>query len=587
MTNTINPHRRDSARHYPSRFEQLVAAASERILVLDGSAGVLLQNYGLSEDDLRGERFAAHPRSLAGDFDVLSITGPDVLRRMHRSYLDAGCDILCTNTFQSTSITQREYGLEQPEVIYEMNANAARLARECADAYTAADGRMRWVAGSVGPTNVTLSLSPRVEDPGYRASTFRELGASYREQMAALIDGGVDLILIETIFDTLNAKAGISAARRLFADIGRESSGDDLGHHHRPFRSHALGSDHGAFWQSMRHANPFSIGLNCSLGGAEMRPYVAELSSLANTLVCVYPNAGLPNELGGYDESPGQTAAVLKEFAETGFVNIVGGCCGTTPAHIEAIVEAVHGLKPRPIAEPRPMLQLSGLEPFALTSDIPFVNVGERTNVTGSAKFKRLIMNNEYSEALDVARQQVESRGPVIDVNMDEGLLDSKEAMVTFLNLIAGEPDIAHVPIMIDSSKFDVIEAGLECVQGKAIVNSISMKEGVGHSWRRPTYLRDHGAAVIVMAFDEQGQADTSATQDRICSRAFELLTTEVGFPPEDIIFDPNIFAVATGIPEHDRYGLDFIEASAEIQEAVPHVEHFRWSVEPFVLVPW
>ena len=578
MTNTITASTSESssASATPStdeatdRIAQLEAAAAQRILVLDGSAGVLLQNYGLSEDDLRGERFATHPRSLAGDFDVLSISAPDVLRRMHRSYLDAGCDILCTNTFQSTSITQREYGLDQPDVIHEMNFNAARLARECADAYTAADGRMRWVAGSVGPTNVTLSLSPRVEDPGYRASTFRELGASYREQMIALIDGGVDLILIETIFDTLNAKACIWAVRRLFADIGREIpvmiSGTITDRSGRTLS----GQTTGAFWQSMRHANPFSIGLNCSLGGAEMRPYVAELSNLANTLVCVYPNAGLPNELGGYDETPGQTAEILREFAETGFVNIVGGCCGTTPAHIEAIVEAVHGLKPRPIAEPRPMLQLSGLEPFALTSDIPFVNVGERTNVTGSAKFKRLIMNNEYTEALDVARQQVEAGAQVIDVNMDEGLLDSKEAMVTFLNLIAAEPDIARVPIMIDSSKFEVIEAGLECVQGKAIVNSISMKEGIEPFLAQARVCRDHGAAVIVMAFDEQGQADTAQRKIDICSRAFEILTTEVGFPPEDIIFDPNIFAIATGIPEHDRYGLDFIEASAELTKRFP-----------------
>ncbi len=428
----------------------------------------------------------------------------------------------------------------------------------------------RWVAGAIGPTNVTLSMSPRVEDPGYRTMTFRDIADAYRQQIAGLVEGGVDMLLIETIFDTLNAKAAIWAARRHAADTGITTplmiSGTITDRSGRTLS----GQTTTAFWQSVRHSDPLSVGLNCALGGADMRPYIQELATVADTLICAYPNAGLPNALGCYDETPEQTAAILGEFADAGFVNIVGGCCGTTPAHISAIAAAVAGKSPRIPAERRRVLQLSGLEAFTLTDDIPFVNVGERTNVTGSAKFRRLITNGDYAEALDIARDQVENGAQIIDVNMDEGLLDSKQAMITFLNLIAAEPDIARVPVMLDSSKFAVIEAGLECVQGKAIVNSISMKEGVEQFLAHARACRDFGAAVIVMAFDEDGQADTAQRKVDICARAFELLTTELDFPPEDIIFDPNIFAVATGIADHDRYGLDYIEASAELRRRFP-----------------
>ena len=413
-------------------------------------------------------------------------------------------------------------------------------------------------------------MSPRVEDPGYRTTTFRDLAEAYGQQIAGLVSGGVDMLLIETIFDTLNAKAAIWAARRHAAESGTVTplmiSGTITDRSGRTLS----GQTTPAFWQSVRHSDPLSVGLNCALGGADMRPYIQELAGIADTLVCAYPNAGLPNALGCYDETPDETAATLAEFADAGFVNIVGGCCGTTPAHVSAIAAAVAGKRPRVPVERRHTLQLSGLEPFTLTDDIPFVNVGERTNVTGSAKFRRLITNGDFAEALQIARDQVENGAQIIDVNMDEGLLDSKQAMITFLNLIAGEPDIARVPVMLDSSKFGVIEAGLECVQGKAVVNSISMKEGVDQFLAQARVCRDHGAAVIVMAFDEDGQADTAERKVDICSRAFDLLTTELDFPPEDIIFDPNIFAVATGIAEHDRYGLDYIEATAELRRRFP-----------------
>ncbi len=550
----------------------LRAAATERILVLDGASGSEFQALRLTEVDLRGERFADHPSSLAGNYDLLALTRPDDVRALHLRYLLAGADIITTNTFSATTVAQREYGLDDPELIGELNASAARLARQAADEAESQDGRPRFIAGAVGPTNVTLSLSPRVEDPAFRAITFRQLAEAYRQQIAGLVEGGVDVILIETIFDTLNAKAAIWAARRHAAAIGVTTpvmvSGTITDRSGRTLSGQTVG----AFWQSVRHADPVTIGLNCALGGTEMRPYVKELASLADTLVCAYPNAGLPNALGCYDETPEQTAAILRDFAESGFVNVVGGCCGTTPAHITAIAAAVDGIAPRQVAERPRHLQLSGLEPFTLNQDIPFVNVGERTNVTGSAKFRRLVTDGQYGEALDVARQQVENGAQVIDVNMDEGLLDSKQAMTTFLNLIAAEPDIAKVPIMIDSSKFEVIEAGLECVQGKAVVNSISMKEGEQQFLAQARACRDHGAAVIVMAFDEHGQADSVDRKVEICSRAYELLTTELDFPPEDIIFDPNIFAVATGIAEHDRYGLDFIEATDELRRRFPLV---------------
>jgi 5-methyltetrahydrofolate--homocysteine methyltransferase len=548
----------------------LHTAARERILVLDGATGSEFQTLGLSEMDLRGDRFADHPSSLAGNLDLLGLTQPDVLRQLHLRYLQAGADIITTNTFSSTVVAQREYGLDRSDLIHELNVAAAQIARRAADDACRLDGRQRFVAGAIGPTNITLSLSPRVEDPAFRARSFREIAEAYRQQIAGLVEGGVDLLLVETIFDTLNAKAAIWAARRHAAQTGSSTplmiSGTITDRSGRTLSGQTVG----AFWQSIRHADPISVGLNCALGGAEMRPYVQELSGLADTLICAYPNAGLPNALGCYDETPDQTAAILGEFADAGFVNIVGGCCGTTPAHIEAIAAAIADVPPRLPSNRPPGLQLSGLEPFTLTDDIPFVNVGERTNVTGSAVFRRLITNGEFDEALTVARQQVDNGAQIIDINMDEGLLDSKQAMVTFLNLIAGEPDIARVPIMLDSSKFDVIEAGLECVQGKAVVNSISMKEGVEPFLAQARVCRDHGAAVIVMAFDENGQADNAARKVEICTRAFELLTAELGFPPEDIIFDPNIFAVATGIAEHDRYGLDFIEATAELRRRFP-----------------
>ncbi|MCB1002243.1 MAG: methionine synthase [Acidimicrobiales bacterium] len=553
-----------------SAADDLRSAAAGRILILDGASGTEIQRLGLVEDDLRGTRFAHHPSSLAGNNDLLVLSRPEVIRELHATYLAAGADIISTNTFSATTVAQREYGLDDPAVVHDLNVAGARLAREAADEATRATGRRRFVAGAIGPTNVTLSLSPRVDDPGYRAMTFRQIAEAYRQQIAALVEGGVDLLLVETIFDTLNAKAAIWAARRFARDTGTTTplmiSGTITDRSGRTLSGQTVA----AFWQSVRHADPLTVGLNCALGTAEMRPYVDELSSLADTLICVYPNAGLPNALGCYDESPAQTAAIIGEFARAGFVNVVGGCCGTTPAHIAAIADVVNGMPPRRPGERRRLLQLSGLEPFALTDDIPFVNVGERTNVTGSAKFRRLIKNGDVAEALDVARDQVENGAQVIDVNMDEGLLDSREAMTTFLRLIAAEPDIARVPVMIDSSRFDVIEAGLECVQGKAVVNSISLKEGVEPFLAAARVCRDHGAAVIVMAFDERGQADTVERKVSICSRAFELLTTELDFPPEDIVFDPNVFAVATGIAEHDRYGLDFIEATAELRRRFP-----------------
>ena len=549
-------------------------AAHERILVLDGATGSEYQAIGITEDDLRGDRFAGHPTSLAGNLDLLVLGRPEVVTDLHRRYLDAGADIITTSTFSSTTIAQREYGLADADLVHELNRTAVRLARDATATAMAVDGRRRFVAGAIGPTNVTLSLSPTVDDPAHRAATFRQIAEAYRQQIAGLVgDGGpdgVDVLLVETVFDTLNAKAAIWAARRHAVETGIHTpimiSGTITDRSGRTLSGQTVG----AFWESVRHANPITIGLNCALGGAEMRPHIAELSRLADTLVCAYPNAGLPNELGCYDESPAETAAVLGEFARAGFVNVVGGCCGTTPAHIAAIAAAVEGVAPRRPAERVRRLTLSGLERFELTDDIPFVNVGERTNVTGSAKFRRLVTDGEYAEALDVARQQVDNGAQVIDVNMDEGLLDSRAAMVTFTNLIATEPDIARVPIMIDSSKFEVIEAGLECVQGKAVVNSISLKEGEEAFLAQARICRDHGAAVIVMAFDEDGQADSVTRKVEICTRAARLLVDEIGFPEEDIIFDPNIFAVATGISDHDRYGLDFIEATAELRRRFP-----------------
>ena len=545
-------------------------AARERILVLDGAMGTEIQALKLTEADFRGERFRAHGHDLKGNNDLLILTQPDAIRDIHLSYFRAGADIVETNTFSGTSIAQADYGLEA--IVYDLNREGARLAREAAVLAEREDGRRRFVAGAIGPTNRTLSISPDVNNPGYRAVTFDQVRDAYAEQVRGLIDGGSEIILIETIFDTLNAKAAIVAAKHVFAEKGvtlpimisgtiTDLSGRTLS-----------GQTPTAFWHSLRHADPITIGLNCALGAREMRAHIQELSRAADTLVCAYPNAGLPNEFGLYDESPEAMAALVAEFADAGLVNVVGGCCGTTPAHIRAIAEAVAGKTPRAIPEVPRLMRLSGLEPFVLTKDIPFVNVGERTNVTGSAKFRKLIKTGDLAAALDVARDQVASGAQIIDVNMDEGLLDSQTAMVEFLNLVAAEPDIARVPVMVDSSKFPIIEAGLKCLQGKAVVNSISMKEGEAAFIEQAKICRDYGAAVVVMAFDEQGQADTYERKVEICTRAYKILTEQVGFPPEDIIFDPNVFAVATGIEEHNGYGVAFIEATQKIRETLPHV---------------
>jgi 5-methyltetrahydrofolate--homocysteine methyltransferase len=555
---------------HPFSHHPIAELARERIVVLDGAMGTEIQTLGLSDEAFRGDRFCDHGCDLAGNNELLTLTQPDAMRDIHLRYFLAGADIAETNTFSANRVSQGDY--DTVDQVVELNEVAARLAREAAEEAQGIDGRRRFVAGAVGPTNMTLSLSPKVEDPGYRAITFGALADAYQEQIEALLRGGVDAILIETIFDTLNAKAAIVASHRAMNAHGRQLplmiSGTITDRSGRTLS----GQTPAAFWQSIRHARPLTVGLNCALGAEEMRPHLLELATTADTLVCAYPNAGLPNELGGYDETPAETAAFVGEFAEAGLVNVVGGCCGTTPAHIEAIAEAVEGKAPRVVPERTPRLELSGLEPFALTDDIPFVNVGERTNITGSARFRRLIKDNEYGEALAVALQQVENGAQIIDVNMDDGLIDGVQAMTTFLNLIASEPDIARVPIMIDSSKFEVIEAGLQCVQGKPIVNSISMKEGEEAFLAQARTCLDYGAAVIVMAFDEVGQADTVERKVDIARRAYHLLVDEVGFPPEDIIIDPNIFAVATGIEEHNRYGLDFIEATKQITDELPYV---------------
>ncbi|GHE46790.1 methionine synthase [Camelimonas fluminis] len=547
----------------------LDAAARERILVLDGAMGTMIQGRKFSEEDFRGDRFRDHGHDLRGNNDLLILTQPDAIREIHLEYFMAGADIVETNTFSGTAIAQADYGLEA--IVYELNREGARLAREAAQEAERRDGRPRFVAGAVGPTNRTLSISPDVNNPGYRAVSFDEVRDAYAEQIRGLVDGGSHIILIETIFDTLNAKAAVVAAGQVFAEKGvrlplmisgtiTDLSGRTLS-----------GQTPEAFWNSLHHARPFSIGLNCALGAREMRAHIQELSRVADTLVCAYPNAGLPNEFGLYDESPEAMATLVGEFAASGLVNVVGGCCGTTPAHIAAIAGAVAGKAPRVAPEVEPRLRLSGLEPFTLTDDIPFVNIGERTNVTGSAKFRKLITAGDYAAALDVARDQVANGAQIIDVNMDEGLLDSQQVMTDFLNLVAAEPDIARVPVMVDSSKFEVIEAGLKCLQGKGIVNSISLKEGEEKFIHEARIVRAYGAAVVVMAFDEQGQADTAQRKVEITARAYKILTEQVGFPPEDIIFDPNIFAVATGIEEHNNYGVDFIQATQRIRQTLPH----------------
>jgi 5-methyltetrahydrofolate--homocysteine methyltransferase len=547
----------------------LKRAAAERILLIDGAMGTQIQCLGLDETHFRGERFHSCDRLLQGDNDLLTLTQPQAIEDIHFAYALSGADILETNTFSSTSIAQADYGTQ--ELVYELNRDGARLARRAAIRAEKADGRRRFVAGALGPTNRTASLSPDVDNPGFRAVTFDELRLSYGEQIRGLIDGGADILLIETIFDTLNAKAAIFACFEAFAERGFEMplmiSGTITDRSGRTLS----GQTPTAFWHSVRHARPFSVGLNCALGASAMREHLAEIADAADTLTCAYPNAGLPNAFGQYDESPEAMAAEIGGFAADGLVNIVGGCCGSTPDHIRAIADAVRVHKPRTAPTVAPLMRLSGLEPFTLTADIPFVNVGERTNVTGSAKFRKLITAGDFSGALIVARDQVAGGAQIIDVNMDEGLIDSKAAMVEFLNLVASEPDIARVPLMIDSSKFSVIEAGLKCVQGKSIVNSISMKEGEEEFLRQARRVRAYGAAVVVMAFDEQGQADTLERKVSICARAYKLLTEKAGFPPEDIVFDPNIFAIATGIEEHNGYGVAFIEAARQIRRTLPH----------------
>jgi 5-methyltetrahydrofolate--homocysteine methyltransferase len=551
------------------RVRRFRGALEERIVLLDGAMGTMIQRHRLEEADYRGERFRAHGRDLRGNNDLLVLTRPDVVAGIHRAYFEAGSDIVETNTFNSTSVAQADYGLEA--LVPELNYRAARIAREVADEVAARTGAPRFVAGTLGPTNRTSSLSPDVNDPGMRNVSFDELVATYADATRALVQGGSDIILVETVFDTLNAKAALFAVRRVLGEASldlpvivsgtiTDASGRTLS-----------GQTTEAFWNSVRHGELTAIGLNCALGARDLRPYVEELGRISDRYVCAYPNAGLPNAFGEYDETPAETAAILAEFARSGLLNIVGGCCGTTPEHIRLIREAVAPAARRSRAEVPVKCRLSGLEPFNIAPETLFVNVGERTNVTGSAKFRKLIEAGDYNAALDVARQQVVAGAQVIDVNMDEGMLDSEAAMTRFLNLVAAEPDIARVPVMIDSSKWSVIEAGLKCVQGKPIVNSISLKEGEAAFLEQARKVRAYGAAVVVMAFDEKGQADSIARKVAICERSYALLTREAGFPPEDIIFDPNIFAVATGIEEHSNYGVDFIEATRTIKQRLPH----------------
>lgn len=553
------------------RSEELKALLERRILILDGAMGTMIQRHGLKEADYRGERFAAHAHDLKGNNDLLLLTRPDIIRSIHADYLAAGADIIETNTFNATRVSQADYRLE--ELVYELNVAGARIAREVCDEFTALDpAKPRFVAGVLGPTSRTASISPDVNDPGYRNVSFDELVANYTEAVRGLAEGGADIILIETVFDTLNAKAALFAVEAFFDAVGSrlpimisgtitDASGRTLS-----------GQTAEAFWNSLAHARPLSFGLNCALGAHELRQHVEELSRRCDCFVSAHPNAGLPNAFGGYDETPEMLADAIREWGETGIVNIAGGCCGTSPDHIRAIAQALAGLPPRRIPAIAPQLRLSGLEPLNVGADSLFVNVGERTNVTGSKAFARLILNGEYEQAVAVARNQVEAGAQVIDVNMDEAMLDAKAAMDRFLKLIASEPDIARVPVMVDSSKWEVIETGLKNLQGKGIVNSISLKEGEEKFLAQARLIRRYGAATVVMAFDEQGQADTYARKTQICKRAYELLVG-IGFPPEDIIFDPNIFAIATGIAEHDNYAVDFIEATRWIRAHLPYAQ--------------
>ena len=557
----------------PDRTAELKALLQQRILVLDGAMGTMIQRHRLQEADYRGTRFADHVHDLKGNNDLLLLTRPEVIRGIHAEYLAAGADIVETNTFNATAVSQADYKLES--IVYELNVAGAKLAREACDEYTAKDpAKPRFVAGVLGPTSRTASISPDVNDPGYRNTSFDQLVDTYSEAIRGLVDGGADILLVETIFDTLNAKAALFSIEQFFERAGRrwpvmisgtitDASGRTLS-----------GQTAEAFWNSLSHIRPLSFGLNCALGAAELRQYVEELSRICDCFVSAHPNAGLPNPLSpsGYDETPEQLAVEIVDWAKNGFVNSVGGCCGTSPAHIAAIAQGIAGIAPRAIPDVEKKLRLSGLEPFNVGKDSLFVNVGERTNVTGSKAFSRMILEGRLDDALAVARQQVENGAQVIDINMDDAMLDGKAAMDRFLKLIATEPDISRVPIMIDSSKWEIIEAGLKCIQGKGIVNSISMKEGEAAFLHHAKLARRYGAAVVVMAFDEAGQADTYARKTEICKRAYDLLLS-IGFPPEDIIFDPNIFAIATGIEEHNNYAVDFIEACRWIRENLPHAQ--------------
>lgn len=553
----------------PVSQKEILELLSKRILMIDGAMGTMIQRYKLEEEDFRGQRFIDHPNLLKGNNDILSLTRPDIILAIHKEYLEAGADIIETNTFSSTSIAQADYACE--EYVYEMNLESARIARKAADEFSQLDPeRPRFVAGALGPTNRSASMSPDVNDPGFRNVSFDDLKDAYYEQAKGLVDGGADILLVETIFDTLNAKAAIFAVETLREERGIEipimvsgtitdASGRTLS-----------GQVTEAFWTSVAHADLLSIGLNCALGAKALKQYIQDLSRIAHVPVSAYPNAGLPNEFGEYDQSPQAMAELIRPFLAEGIVNIVGGCCGSTPDHIRAIAEVAAQYPPRIIPEERTQPTLSGLEPLVITENTNFVNVGERTNVTGSRRFARLIKEENYEEALSVARQQVEGGAQIIDINMDEGMLASKDAMVRFLNLLAAEPDIARVPVMIDSSKFEIIEAGLKCMQGKGVVNSISLKEGEDEFVRQAKLIKKYGAAMVVMAFDELGQADTLERKIEICARAYTILTQQVGIKPWDIIFDPNIFAVATGIDEHNNYAVDFIEATRWIKENLP-----------------
>src|SRR5690554_5116784 len=552
------------------RIARLKANLQQRIHILDDGMGTLIQSHQLDEKDYRGSRFADIAQDVKGNNDLLVLTQPEIIAGIHRQYYLAGADIVETNTFNSTRVSQADYQME--DLVPELNREAAALARRVAYDVEAETGIPRYVAGVLGPTSKTSSISPDVNDPGYRAITFDKLVAEYIEATEGLMDGGADLILIETIFDTLNAKAAIFAAQEVFERRGEElpimisgtitdASGRTL-----------TGQTAEAFWNSVAHARPLSVGLNCALGAEELRPHIEEISKKADVFVSAHPNAGLPNEFAEYDQTPEEMTTIVEEFAASGFVNIIGGCCGSRPEHIKSIAEAVSKHAPRQIPEIKPACRLSGLEAFNIDENSLFVNVGERTNVTGSARFKRLILEDNLDEALQVARQQVENGAQIIDINMDDGMLDSKGAMVRFLNLIASEPDISRVPIMIDSSKWDIIEAGLRCIQGKAIVNSISLKEGEEEFIYHAKRCLSFGAAVVVMAFDEKGQADTEQRKNEICKRSYDILVG-IGFNPSDIIFDPNVFAVATGIEEHNNYAIDFIESCHYISTQLPYTK--------------